>query len=91
MKSIRTLLKENGVTKKFKCISELLDTQVKNYEYFSDDELKEFFNSETFERQLKDCQEPYFLLEEEGYFQFFILQKNEEELSIALNAIYVPD
>ena len=91
MKSLRDLIKESNVQKKVKCPSEILNTQVKNYECFSDAELKEYFSSEKFEKQLKACEEPYFLLEDEGCFQFFIFKRNDDGIGIALDGLFVPD
>lgn len=74
-----------------KLLTKFLTTEVKNYELFSESELKSYFNSEKFLKDLSGCLEAFSLSEDEGLFQFFVLKGSGDDISLVLDAFSIPD
>lgn len=86
MKLLRDLVeKEDLIPNKF------LTTEVKNYELFSESELKSYFNSEKFQNDLKECEANFCFAEDERLLQFFVLRRTVEKITLVVNTLNISD
>lgn len=92
MKSLRNLIKEKSTFSiSGKNIKDFFETEIKNYELFSEAELKSYFDSEKFLKDLYECYTNFCVAEDEGLFQFFVLKNSDNGITLTLDALSIQD
>lgn len=90
MKTLRNLIEKHS---KFsisgKNINDLFEIEIKNYELFSESELKSYFSSEKFLKDLYGCLPDFYASQDKGLLHFFVLKKSADGITINLSALSI--